>query len=350
MSSLTACGLLLVGNPEESHVGGHLWRSARDLGLPVWLVNSTEAYEAPWWVRKFNWHLREHRPARLERFSRQVLEACHSRQPTWMLATGLAPVKAETLDDMRRLGIACLNYLTDDPWNPRHRTPWFLQALPRYDRVFSTRQANLADLRAVGCSSVNYLPFAFQPDLHRPEEADGEEERRRLACDVLFVGGNDPDRAPLIAHLIRTGMNVALYGGFWGRSRITRRYNRGHANVGTLRKATDAAKICLCLVRRANRDGHVMRTFEIAAMRGCMLAEDTAEHRQLLGAEGEATLYFASPDEMVAKARWLLDHPDESRQMAYALHRRITGGRNTYADRLAEMLQLATPTTALPKA
>jgi spore maturation protein CgeB len=287
-----------------------------------------------------NWHLRQHRPARLEEFSRHVLDLCRIHRPAWLLATGLAPLTAEAIDEIRALGAACLNYLTDDPWNPHHRTPWFLRALPRYDRVFSPRQANLADLRAASCPAVAYLPFAYHPELHRPEEPGGEEEHRRLACDVLFVGGSDSDRLPWITRLISAGLDVALYGGYWERDRATRQYSRGHADPATVRKATAAAKVALCLVRQANRDGHVMRTFEIAAMRGCMLAEDTAEHRQLLGEEGEAVLYFNSPDEMVVKARWLLDNPEERRRLAGALYQRVTGGCNTYRDRLKTMLSL----------
>jgi hypothetical protein len=307
------------------------------------LANSEEAYRAPWLVRKINWHLRQHRPTRLEEFSRQVLDLCRLHRPAWLLATGLAPLTAHALKEIHGLGTQCLNYLTDDPWNPHHRTPWFLQALPCYDRVFSPRQANLGDLVARGCPCVVYLPFAYHPELHRPEEPGGEDERRRLACDVLFVGGSDSDRLPWITRLIRAGLDVALHGGYWERDRVTCRHSRGHADAATVRKTTTAAKVALCLVRRANRDGHVMRTFEIAAMHGCMLAEDTAEHRQLLGAEGEAVVYFDCPEEMVAKARWLLDHPEHRRRLASALYQRITGGRNTYRDRLETMLSLGDP-------
>jgi hypothetical protein len=47
-----------------------------------------------------------------------------------------------------------------------------------------------------------------------------------------------------------------------------------------------------CPVRRASRDGHIMRSFEIAAVGGCMLAQDIDEHREIFGSEGEAVVYF----------------------------------------------------------
>jgi spore maturation protein CgeB len=47
-----------------------------------------------------------------------------------------------------------VNYLTDDPFNPAHQASWFLDELPEYDRVFSTRHANMSDLQNAGCKYI----------------------------------------------------------------------------------------------------------------------------------------------------------------------------------------------------
>ena len=98
--------------------------------------------------------------------------------------------------------------------------------------------------------------------------------------------------------------------------------------------------MALCLVRRANRDGHSMRTFETAAMRACMLAEHTEEHEEILGADGETVIYFRSEAEMVERIRWLLHHDEERWRLGAAVHERITGGANTYKARLETMLSI----------
>jgi spore maturation protein CgeB len=97
----------------------------------------------------------------------------------------------------------------------------------------------------------------------------------------------------------------------------------------------------LCLVRRANRDGHVMRSFEIAAAGGCMLAQDSGEHREIFGPEGEAVIYFRDAKEAAQRARALLRDSFERKRLAAVLHRRIVGGAHTYAHRLATMLGIA---------
>ena len=333
--------LLLVANPETVHIGAHLLEAARALAVPVRLCDSRAAFDAPGWVARLNWRLRGRRPARLRCFSQNLLQACRDFQPTWLLSTGLAPIDQQTLLAIRDLGIARLNYLTDDPWNPAHRADWFLRALPYYSHIFSPRQSNLDMLRAHGCREVSYLPFGYARSQHYSERAQPEEEAG-LASDVIFVGGADRDRAPLVAALIAAGLRVALYGGYWNRYAATREHHRGHADPQTIRQATAAANIALCLVRRANRDGHVMRTFEIAAMGACMLVEDTAEHRDIFGPDEEAVVYFRSIPELIHKAQWLTDHPAERQRLAAAAHARIAAGGHTYEDRLAAMLGLHT--------
>lgn len=158
-----------------------------------------------------------------------------------------------------------------------------LRALPRYAIVWTTRRANISDLETVGCRDVRYLPLGYDPGLHFPvSAADSDIE----PSDVFFAGGADADRVPFLAALVRAGFRVALHGDYWERYAETRAVYSGYGSPSTVRRAVGATKVCICLVRRANRDGQVMRSYEIPAMRGCLVAEDTAEHRALFGLDG----------------------------------------------------------------
>lgn len=332
--------LVIVGNPDPIHIGAHLENAAQALGLSATLADAREAYAGfRWWVA-WNWRLRGRRPSRLEAFGDHVVDLCRAVRPKRLLTTGIAPLSARALDAVRALGVELLNYLTDDPWNPAHRASWFLEALPRYDRIFTPRRANVPDLAGAGARDVRYLPFAYAPTIHFPEPPVGVEEHRRFDADIVFAGGADRDRLAPMEALSDAGLKVAVYGGYWDRARSLRSLWRGHADPSTLRKAVCAARVSLCLVRRANRDGHSMRTFEVPAMGGCVLAEDTAEHREIFGREGKAVLYFGSIVEMVEKARKLVDRADERDRLAGAAHKLIIGGRNTYRDRLSAMFGL----------
>jgi spore maturation protein CgeB len=333
--------VLLVGIHGDTHVGSHLDRAARDLGLDVAFCESTQAYAGPAWRLKLNWWLRGHRPPRLGEFSEHVVRVCRQFRPSWMLATGLAPLDTRALGAIATLGVQRLNFLTDDPWNPAHRAPWFMRALPHYDHVYTPRRANVEDLQRIGCPSVTYLPFAYAPEVHYADPPASPEERARFASDVVFAGAADRDRVPYLSALARAGFQVGLYGKYWRRFPQTWKLSRGQADPQTLRKAVGGANVALCLVRRANRDGHAMRSFEVPAIGACMLAEDTAEHRELFGADREAVVYFHSIGEMVDKTRWLVEQEQERRRLAQAAHRLISGGQHTYKDRLELMLARA---------
>lgn len=340
MSETARPELVVVGFDGWTHVGDSFMRAAQDRGIPARLCDAQRAYNAPRWVTRFNWHLRGHRPTHLRAFSRSVVEACEQARPRWLLTTGIAPLDAASLRAIGALGVQRINFLTDDPWNRRLGSRWFFEAVREYDVVFSPRRSNLEDLRRHGCGRVEYLPFGYEPRVFYPQPLAGEEEVRRFTSDVVFAGAADDDRVPIMNTLIRAGLDVHLYGGYWHRYRETRAAARGYADPETLRRSIAGARVCVCLVRRANRDGHAMRTYELPAASGCMLVEQTDEHREIFGEEGRAVLYFRNRSELVEKTRALVADAELRARLAAAACALIRNGRNTYADRLDTALGL----------
>jgi spore maturation protein CgeB len=336
-----ATTLLIVGDSSQEHIGTHFLHAARELGLTVRFADVREARGSAA-VRRICWHLLKRRPGRLGTFSRRVVRMCEEEEyaPEVLLTTGLAPVTAAALKRIGSRGVYRINYLTDDPWNPAQRTPWFFRALKEYDEVLSTRRANLGELRSLGCKRVGHVPFGFAPDLYFPENLS-RERNGELESDIMFAGGADVDRLPYMTALAEAGFRVGLYGAYWERFAETRKLTRGYQPPACVRAAVAAAKVVLCLVRRANRDGTCMRTFEVPAMSACMLVEKTDEHIELFGPEGQAVLYFDSVPEMIQKTRWLLEHEVERTRLKDAAHRLIVSGRHTYRDRLAAIMQRA---------
>ena len=69
-----------------------------------------------------------------------------------------------------------------------------------------------------------------------------------------------------------------------------------------------------------------------------MLTEDTEDHREIFGPEGENVLYFRDIGEMVEKPRWLLNSPTERQRLTAAARRLVTENRHRYEDRMADIL------------
>jgi hypothetical protein len=332
--------ILIVGASGSSHIGGSLLRAAETLGLEGRFCDVNEAWRHGMLLQRILWHFCGRRPVRLGRFGGKVLRACEQFRPDLLVATGMAPLSAAILQQCQQMGARCANFSTDDPFSPAHRAGWFLAALRNYDVVFSPRRANLEELKRHGCLAVEYLPFGYDPDLFYPP---AEPISPELASDLFFAGTADRGRVPFIAAALRAGFKVRLHGIYWERYPETRGASLGQADVPTLRQAIGGCRVALCVVRHENRDGHAMRTFELPAVSACMVVEDTPEHREILGPDGETVRYFRTPQEMAETTRRLLGQPAERERLRDKVHQHITQGHNTYGDRLAAMISHALP-------
>jgi hypothetical protein len=335
------CGrLAIVGFFDGTHVGGSLCRAATHLGINTAKFDVSDAGHGSRILRAALWRFGDRRPPAMHRFSKSVVAGCKQLEPEILIATGSAPLTGAALHTLRAMGIVCVNYSTDDPWNPALRASWHLRVLPEYDAILTTRRANVGSFADIGCGEVHYLPFGYDDWMfsRRVRALDGP------APDVLFVGGADRDRAAFMTDFLNTGPRVALVGGYWARFPAMRPYALGLQPPEVLCALTAEAKVNLCLVRRANRDGHVMRSFEIAALGGCMLAEDTVEHREIFGPDGEAVVYFSTAREAARRARSLLADPAERARLSVAVRARILSGAHTYQDRLVSIIEAASQT------
>jgi hypothetical protein len=330
--------LLIVGNPGEEHVGAHFLSAASELGLEARIFDLNQARAGLRIVDGLSHRLLKHRPFWMNRFSQQLIQLCKRFEPQTLLVTGIAPPAAFALKELHTLGIRRVNFLTDDPWNPRNSAGFFWEALRKYDVVFTPRRSNIIDLQAHGCRRVEYLPFAYNPKYHFPESPVTPTELERFGCDVCIIGGADADRVPLARAYAQAGVNLALYGGFWDRWSDLRKFHKGFVHGAELRKAVSGAAVNVCMIRRANRDGHAMRSFELPAMAACMVAEDTVEHRKIFDEEETNVCYFKTPTEMVGKTVFLLKDDVLREKLRVAAHRHIVNGEHTYADRLRTML------------
>lgn len=284
------------------------------------------------------------RPITYWAFNSSLVGAAKELRPDVVFVSKGAHVAAKALLSMKEATDAVLiNYSTDDPFCRANSTPDLIRAIPHYDLYATPRLANMEDLRRAGAKHVTHTHFAYHPNNHFPEHPSGA-EAERFASDVVFVGGADDDRVPYFDAISEIpNIKLALYGGYWTNHPRLRRYAKGFARGRDYRFALCGAKMSIGLVRRANRDGHVMRSFEVPACGTFMLAERTTEHCELFDEDKEAA-YFDSREELVDKVRYYLSHDTERERIAAAGHRRVTAYRNTYADRFEELIALAVGT------
>lgn len=295
-------------------------------------------------LHKVGYRLLHRRPPTRWRYNRDLLAAARRFRPDVVVAVKGAYIMPATLRRIKEeTGAALINFATDDPFNRANRTPDLAAGIPLYDVYACTKTTIMDDVRRAGGRTVIHTMVGYNPSAHFPEAAATPDEARRFASDVALIGGADRDRLRDLEPLLAMGdVSLALYGGYWTRDPRFRPYARGFAMGRDYRLALGGARIALCLVRRANRDQHSMRSFEIPACGAFMLAERTDEHLAVFR-EGQDAAFFSTPEELREKIRYYLAHEDERRRIARAGYMRVTTGGHTYRDRLHEMLRAAGP-------
>lgn len=247
-------------------------------------------------------------------------------------------VVAEARQSLERRGggIAC--FLCDDPFNPVHRSESWLRALAQYTVVVSTKQQVIPDLVTIKCRQVRYARFGYHPPIHRTVDP---KSFGVFPCDISFAGNADADRIPILGGLAEGASELSfnLYGNGWSEHPALRAIVQPQVVGLRYAAAMQAATVCPCLVRRANRDGHVMRSIELPAIGAFMLAERTDEHQEMFD-EGVHCDFWSSVDELVDKTRWYVSKPNRAAKIARAGHNHVTKTPNTYADRALEVVSM----------
>jgi spore maturation protein CgeB len=101
--------------------------------------------------------------------------------------------------------------------------------------------------------------------------------------------------------------SVAIWGDGWPSKWASDLRHRIHAPVYSeaLAHIHAAADISLNVLNKESLDGHNMRTFEVPASGGVMLARYTDAQAEFFP-ENEAAAYYRSPEELDSKIDWLL--------------------------------------------
>lgn len=266
-------------------------------------------------------------------FQRQLLAQITEQRPRLVLVTGILPLAPAVFGAVRAGGGRIVNYLTDDPWNPIHRRRCFLRNLGHYHHIFSTKQALRQRLEAAGTPSTSWLPFAYDPALHHPPAQAAADP-----ADLLFIGTGARERLPWLEALADLpGLRRRLHGNNWS-GLVTPGWERAEAVVGEAYcQAIAAAGVVLGLLRQANGDLSTDRSYEIGAIGGCGLYQDSPEHRALLPGYPEAG-FFRTPADLRKRAAALLADPPLQAELRALGAQALRRPQHTYGARLRSIL------------
>ena len=278
-------------------------------------------------------------------FNRRLLRYAKAVQPDLILVFKGAEIFASTIKQMKSISShpIIVNWNPDSPFDTAtyNSNPQVIASIPLYDTYFIWDTDLIPRLKEAGSPRVEFLPFGYDPVVHHPVEQD-DPFLKNFRCEVCFVGAYTPQRAELLSPL--THFDLGIWGPLWKEklpenSPLRMALRADYIYGDDLCRAFSAGKIILNFIRPQNGDSHNMRTFEVPAAGGFMLATRTRQQREWLP-EGETADYFSSLDEMVSKVEYYLSHEEERQTVAQTGHRRIIEGKHTYRDRMKSMMEV----------
>ena len=337
-----AASIVLAGTFEPGGIAGSYRRAFEAAGCGVTVFDfSREVVRNPW-VRRLRGRplvggLVEGRA--LEHLNYQLSDLVHQRRPDLLITNNGTFLLPGTVAAARRFGCHTVN-LWGEP--VLHLNLWnVLASLPFYDTVLAFTHSLISDLTRAGAPRVEYLPLAYDPDLHPAAGALSEEGGEFSPADVLFIGKWSPERERLLRELCH--LDLAVWGdAMWKRytapgSPVQGRW-KGRPLVGKeYAQACASAKVCLNFVEPAAADSANMRTFELAGMGRFTVAPRNQAHQDLFS-EGEEIVLFDGPAELRETVERYLGL-DDRRELIGQAARVKTLAQHTYAHRVRRVLE-----------
>jgi spore maturation protein CgeB len=237
----------------------------------------------------------------------------------------------DTVTLLRRGGCAVALWFPDAVVNLDRQ----LMFLAPYDALFFKEPRLVDRARALLGVPAVYLPEACNPVWHHPDH-DGPRGEA-----VVVAGNMYPFRVRLLERLADAGIPLELYGPPWARwlgaDRIrpafTGQYIARHDKAAVFRNAA----VVLNSFHPSEIDGVNCRLFEAAGCGAAVLTEARPAVAACFDVGGEVAT-FDTFDELVEKARWLLDSPEEGRGLGDRAAKRAHA-EHTYEHRLATIFQ-----------
>lgn len=248
--------------------------------------------------------------------NRTLIKKVAAYKPDLVFLLKAENIFASTIQIIKdRYGCKLINFYTDNPftvWNGNSNTH-VLQSLPLYDCFMSWSSMLTPALLSAGSKHSCMFPFAYDQQIFNTTEHNTDIAQQ---FDVCFIGTWEPAREAWLTKIIEQlpGVSLAIWGNQWQEqchNTALKKFLWGPAIYGSsMIQAFRASKIVLNFIRTQNMTAHNMRTFEVPASGSFLLTERTAQQAEVLFKEHESIACFQTPEELIEKITFYLQHSD----------------------------------------
>ncbi|MFC1641300.1 glycosyltransferase [Myxococcota bacterium] len=269
--------------------------------------------------------------------SARLVSAILEIRPDFVLITKGLGIPLQVFERLRDAAIPVINYHTDPI---PHEDLEYLAIARLCAAVATYAREQIPGWYWYGVPRVAYIPFGADSEIHRPRTPPAE-RRAYFSSPIAYLATWQPYADFWPSKVVPFGLKI--WGNQWHRlpSRSPLRAcwqgeRKGIENDFSL--VCSAAQIIFNMVRARNGQSHSMKTFEIPACGGFMLANRTDEQVSFFP-EDEAAVYFSTEDELLDKIRFYLSR--EAERSRIAKRGLEIAAKHTYLDRAQKLVELA---------
>jgi spore maturation protein CgeB len=293
----------------------YLHAALRRLGHEVLLFDH-RAFLLPGHLRQRIVHL-----DRLDRalLNRRFMSAVRRFRPDVAVVNQGTILERETIERARALGARCVNWFSDYPLEFEAG----LRVAPAYDAVFAGSSYAARRLGERGHPRAGWLPFACDPESHRPPTREERARPAPPADAVVFVGSHYPERQILLRHL--RGLPVGVWGPGWERAaadpHVAPLLRGGALRPAAWRALYGRARVALNIhygcfgPQEVSGDLASTRVFEILACGAYQVTDRQGDVLRLFR-EGEHLAGYSSGEELRARVEEALRNEDRRAAVA----------------------------------
>jgi spore maturation protein CgeB len=248
-------------------------------------------------------------------------------------------ITPESLEWARQNDIKLVNYNPDNPFIFSGRGSGnqnVTNAIPLYNLHFTYNLAVKKKMETDFNVQTEFLPFGYDLENDLYLSCSRQEE----ILKVCFAGNPDKERVAFLENMASSGIQIDVFGNNW--SRFVK-----HAGIKVFEpvygdefwRVLARYRVQLNLMRVHNIDSHNMRSFEVPAVGGIMLAPDTVEHK-LFFKDGQQAFWFSNIKAAVEKANYILGlSTQEAVQIRMNARERSLRSGYSYRDRSKTALE-----------
>ena len=274
----------------------------------------------------------------LNRLNDNLISLVLKNKPDLCIVTGGHRILPDTVKKIKNIGVIPVLWTIDFPldFDP------IIKAAPFYDHIFCGGTEAQVLLKQAGIKKTYWLPFACDPDQHKPLEL-GREDKDNYKNDIVFVGSHYPNREETLKQII--DFDLGVWGPGW--RELTKDENLRKAIRGGMVKPCEWVKIfntAKIIIIIHYKDGKVLdyqaspKVYEALSCKGFALVNDQRDVLSLFE-DGKHLVIFKDTKDLRQKIDYYLNDPEKRKEIAQNGYNYVLAN-HTYSHRIKRMLSV----------